>query len=211
MWKITKGYKEGRAVMYYDLTNSADNKVRTKVHKDEVVKLCEGGQIHNTKIQWWEGKAIVRCSDKFEIIKADSSTVVTVQKRSSSSKDKEAEKVTVKSMVVGKLNPKKKDSVAYGGYDKKLENQQLVAQSNVNHSDMETIKDLFMSIANDYKLTNINEYINQFSKKVNLDKKLSSMAKNNILAIQDSINTYLMNMAYKEIQETWLKYSVKAV
>ena len=212
MWKITKGYKEGRAVMYYDLTDSVDNKVRAKVHKDEVVKLSENGEIHNTKIQWWEGKAIVRCSDVFEIVKADSNTVVKAQRRNTTSKNKEqAEQVVVKSVVVGKLNPKKKDSIAYGGYDKKLENQQLIAQSNINHSNMETIKDLFIDIAKAYRLINVNEYLNQFSKKVNIDRKISSIAKNNLLGIQDSINTYLMNMAYKEIQETWLKYSVKAV
>ena len=64
-------------------------------------------------------------------------------------------------------------------------------------------------IANDYKLKNTEEYLKQFAKKVNPDRKLSSMAKNMVLSIQDSISTYLMNMAYKEIKETWIKYRVK--
>ena len=38
MWKITKGYKVGRAVMFYDLQENLDNIVKEKVHKDEVVK-----------------------------------------------------------------------------------------------------------------------------------------------------------------------------
>lgn len=214
MWKITKGYKVGRAVMFYDLQENLDNIVKEKVHKDEVVKMCENGQIHNTKIQWWEGKPIVRCSDTFQIVKVDNSGEVIGQveavKRNSNITEKEIIKdISSKAVVVGKLAKKKKESIAYGGYDKSYETEQSHLQSSVNYSKIETVGALFVIIAEDYKLQNTEEYLKQFSKKVNPDKKLSSMAKNMVMSIQDSINTYLMNMAYKEIQETWVKYRVK--
>lgn len=214
MWKITKGYKEGRAVMYYDLSDTVDNTLREKVHKDEVVKLCENGMIHNTKIQWWEGKPIVRCSDSFEIVKLGNSGEVlgkvdTVKRNSKvAEKEKQAEQA-IRAEVVGKLSKKKKESIAYAGYDRQFEVEQFQVQSSINYSTIDTVGALFVMIANDYKLKDTEEYLKQFAKKVNPDKKLSSMAKNMVLSIQDSISTYLMNMAYKEIKETWIKYRVK--
>lgn len=214
MYKITKGYKEGRAVMYYDLSDTVDNTLREKVHKDEVVKLCEDGQVHNTKIQWWEGKAIVRCSDTFEVVKIDNSGAVlckveSVKRNSKNSEKCDKQEAVVKYEVVGKLRKKKKESIAYNGYDKQFEVDQMQVQNSIDYAKIETVGAMFMTIADEYKLKNTDKYLEQFAKKVNPEKKLSSMARSMVLSIQDSICTYLMNMAYKEIQETWIKYRVK--
>ena len=61
MWKITKGYKQGRAVMFYDIVNLTSNEEKVAVSKDVIVSMCEAGEIKDTKVQWWKGKSIVRC------------------------------------------------------------------------------------------------------------------------------------------------------
>lgn len=222
MLEIVKGYKVGRAVLFYDLLNPVTNTTQTKVSKDEVVKLCEAGEINNTKIQWWEGKPIVRCGNKnLPIVKVseDGSTTETVTpvKRTSKTQHTEAKTsetvkdVSSKAVVVGKLTKKKKesiafDSAAYGGYSTSYLNEQYALRSTINYKEIKTVKDLFMSMAEDYRLTHTDEYLKQFSKKVNPDRKISEMAQQMLFSIQNSINTYLMNMAYKELNEVFVKY-----
>lgn len=215
MLEITKGYKVGRAVTYYDLLDRYGNTTQERVHKDDIVKMAEAGQIKNTKIQWWEGKPIVRCTDSFVVVKmeANGEVVGHVEKAKRTVESVKVEEaiidVSSKAKVVGKLTKKKKDSIAFCGYDRQYEVEQCQLQSEINYSKIETVGDLFMQIANEYKLRDKEVYLEQFAKKVNPSKKLSGMARNMIVSMQDNINTYLMNMAYKEIQETWMKYRVR--
>ena len=130
------------------------------------------------------------------------------------SKNTEKEKavdISSKAKVVGKISKtsKKKESIAYGGYDKQLEVEQAQAQTSINYAAIDTVGALFITIAREYNLKHTDEYLKQFAKKINTEKKISSMAQSMVLAIQDSINTYLMNMANREVQETWIKYRVK--
>jgi hypothetical protein len=214
MWEIKKGYKVGRAVMFYDLVNLMDNQLREKVSKDEVVKLCESGEVQNTKIQWWEGKPIVRCGNKdLPIVKiSEQGEVIGIAetaKRNCSSKQSVQADVSSKAVVIGKLaNKKKKEDISYVGYAKENVQEQCKLRSTINYNEIDTVGCLFVTIAKEYKLTRVDEYLKQFAKKMNPDKKLSSMAQSTVASVQGCINTYLMNMAYMEIAEVNKKYSV---
>lgn len=233
MFRITKGYKEGRAVMYYDLVDVVENTTREKVHKDEVVKLTEDGQIKDCKIQWWEGKPIVRLVDKnIPVIKIESDgKVVEVERRTRtassnvdinedrnnlhrnniSTKNEKIVDISDKAVIVGKLATKRpKETIAFG-YDRSyvLEAQQL--KSTVQLKKFETLNDLFTEMAKDFNVKRVEEYRKEVSKKIKLDRKLTSIAQMETHKIQDALCTYLMNMANKETQEAFLKYRVKYI
>lgn len=218
MFKITRGYKQGRAVSYYDITDT-EGKTKEMIPKAEVVKLCTDGQVLNAKIQWWEGKAIVRCSDKqLPLVKVDDSCNIigTTEKsvrngNSTTIKAEHIPDVSAKAKVIGKINPKKRArrSTSYAGYDYKnlLEQQEL--SNNVTYEPDETIESLFDKMADEFKVTQKDIYKTEMSKKINLNKKLSDMPKNMLSAVQNSIAVYLMNMAHDEINEVYAKYMTR--
>lgn len=226
MYRVTRAYKEGRAVLYYDIVDVMENTKREKVHKDEIVKLTENGQVKDCKIQWWEGKSIVRLADKsIPIVKIEDGQAIEVERRSRnnsnsgevknnihtsniSTKNEKTVDISDKAVVVGKLATKRpKETIAFG-YDKTavIEAQQL--KSTVQLSKFDTINDLFNEMAKDFGVKNIEVYREAIGKKIRLDRKISSVAQMEMRKMQDAICTYLMNMANKEINEAWLKYSV---
>lgn len=217
MFEITKGYKQGRAVMFYDIFDALDNNKRTMVHKDEIVKLVEGGQISNAKIQWWEGKAIVRLQNSnIELVKVDADNnivgVAQVANRGGQAHSvKTSERVvdvSSKAVVVGKLNSKKaaKQSVAYTGYDTNYVVEQQSMNNTIDLTGVNTVGDLFVMIAKEFNLRKPDVYLTEFNKKIRLDKPISSFHSTELSGLQSSISTYLMNMAHNEINEVYLKY-----
>lgn len=221
MFRITKAYKQGRGVLFYDLTDEVEHSVIEKVHKDEVVKLCEDGQVYNTKIQWWEGKPIVRIGDKnIPIIRVDEAgafigNVAPVTRNHSNSLNKSNEDaktidISAKAKVVGKLSNKKpKNNITYHGYDTKYVVEQQELSSTIDYSKYNTLGDLFVGMVKDYGLKDGVAYLEQFAKKVDLNKEIKGMNKSILLSIQNSINIYLMNMASKEMNDTFLKYNIR--
>ena len=224
MWELTKGYKQGRAVMYYDMIDSLDSNKREMVDKDEVVKITEAGQVSNAKIQWWEGKPIVRLQNStIELVKVDENKVVVGvaqvatrggQTSTNSIKSEKQEKmvdVSSKAVVVGKVNSKKasKQNLAYTGYDTNY----VVAQQNANNTidltGVNTVGDLFVTVAKEFNLRKVDIYLTEFNKKIRLDKPLSSFHNTEVKGLQSSIATYLMNMAHNEINEVYLKYCIR--
>lgn len=223
MFNLTKGYKQGRAVMFYDITPVDGSCAREMVSKDEVVQLCTDGKISNAKIQWWEGKAIVRCDNKqLPLVRVDEKgNIIGVATQAVRGKDKEQGSVCVtatrvseptvsvadKAVEVGKLATKKpKRNIAYGGFDKSciVEKQELA--STIDLTGLRTIGDLFDCIAKDFRVQQVDKYKAEFGKKVKLDRELLSINTVNIKAIQTSVATYLMNMLYDEIAEVYLKW-----
>lgn len=204
MYKITKGYKVGRGVAFYDLVDTLKEKERTKVEKDEVVKMCDNGEIENAKIQWWEGKPIVRCSDKhLEIVKISStgnivaSTTVVVRKK---------EEKMPESKVVGQLNKKKaaKRNIEFNSYkDQKAVN----IYKRIDLTEVVTISDLFDKVATDFGARYKDEYKKKFGAKIKLERKVSEIAREQLLNIQAAMATYIMNMMYDEIAEVYTKYN----
>ena len=217
MFEITRGYKQGRAVMFYDLLDAVENKTLEMVCKEHVVKLCNEGSISNAKIQMWEGKPIVRVQNSnLPLVKIDNSGQIigeahkTVRNGSENRIKHEEVIPTVKSTVVGKINPKKasRQDTAYTGYDYK----HIVAKQDMNKSvsykELSTVNDLFNIMASEFGLHQIELYRDAISKKVNLDKKLDGMNLQMIMSIQSSMATYLMNMAHNEINTVYMKYHV---
>lgn len=222
MFNLTKGYKQGRAVLFYDLTSVDGSCAREMVSKDEVVQLCTDGKISNAKIQWWEGKAIVRCENKqLPLVRVDEKgNIIGVATQAVRGKDKhEGVKVTAtgvsepavsvadKAVEVGKLATRKpKRNIAYGGFDKSyvLEKQEL--SKTIDLTGLKTVGDLFDCIAKDFRVQQIEKYKAEFGKKVKLDRDLSSINSTQIKAIQYGAATYLMNMLYDEIAEVYLKW-----
>jgi len=228
MLEITKGYKVGKAVLFYDLTD-IDSTVKERVSKEDVVKACSDGQISNAKIQWWEGKPIVRCSDKnLPLVKLDDKGNVIGEARRAirvysgtgsrsanctSRKQREDQVPTqavINSTVVGKLNgnssKKVKPDIHYGGYDKKYKDYQHKLKSTVDLKGLNTVGDLFDKMAEDFRLKNVEAYRNQISKKVDMNKKVVGMNGSHVAAIQESFAIYMMNMAEQELNETYIKY-----
>lgn len=221
MYIITQGYKKGRAVSFYDLFDTETKITSERVTKDEVVKLCESGQVKDTKIQWWEGKPIVRCSNKdLPIVKiSDDGEVVGQIQIATRNHNKEVVKQEVevqptldisdKGIVVGNMKQRKKRETIFpgiSGYDRSHQIKQHELKSTVSHKDIDTVEDLFMLMATDYGLKEKELYLSEFSKKIDVSKKLASLAAGYISAIQNSANNYLMNMRNKETNELFIKY-----
>lgn len=214
---ITKQYKVGRAVMFYDVTDPVDNKTTEMVPKDEVVKQCENGQLGNVKIQWWEGKPIVRLqSNNIPIIKLGNAgnvlgtaeRVVRGKNREDASVGRETSiSVADKAVVVGKVvNKRPKKETVYAGYDLRNTAEQGQLNSSIDYRSMRTLNDLFTTMATDFKLKNTEVYRESLGKKIKLSRDISSYSKDNLMEIQLSMATYLMNMASIEIRDTYIKY-----
>lgn len=224
MYQITRGYKQGRAVLYYDVVDPVENKTTEMVPKDNIVKMCTDGQISNAKIQWWEGKPIVRCENKqLPLVRVDENGniigIATQAVRSGERVQRDSQigtqrstreaviSVADKAVEVGKVSTRRpKRNIAYGGYDPKnlLEQQDL--SRTIDLSGLRTIGDMFDYIAKDFRVQQVEKYKAEFGKKVKLDRELSGIGTAQLRAIQYGAATYLMNMLYDEIAEVYMKW-----
>lgn len=214
MFNIVKGYKQGRAVMFYDLAETDGSLAKEMVEKASVVKMCDNGEIANAKVQWWEGKAIVRCSDKkLPLVRIDDNgNIIGVAEQAVRNSNNQAiknEQAVCNNTVVGKVSTKRatKRNIAYGGYDRKNLVEKLEINKSVDISGLDTVSDLFDCIAKDFRVQQVEKYKNEFGKKVKLGAKLSSIGQNQLKAIEYGAATYLMNMLYDEIGEVYSKWS----
>lgn len=214
MFNIVKGYKQGRAVMFYDLAETDGSLAKEMVEKASVVKMCDNGEIANAKVQWWEGKAIVRCSDKkLPLVRIDANgDIIGVAEQAVRNSNEQAiknEQTVCNNTVVGKVSTKRatKRNIAYGGYDRKNLVEKLEINKSVDISGLDTVSDLFDCIAKDFRVQQVDKYKNEFGKKVKLGAKLSSIGQNQLKAIEYGAATYLMNMLYDEIGEVYSKWS----
>lgn len=214
MFNIVKGYKQGRAVMFYDLAETDGSLAKEMVEKASVVKMCDNGEIANAKVQWWEGKAIVRCSDKkLPLVRIDDNgNIIGVAEQAVRNSNNQAiknEQAVCNNTVVGKVSTKRatKRNIAYGGYDRKNLVEKLEINKSVDISGLDTVSDLFDYIAKDFRVQQVDKYKNEFGKKVKLSAKLSSIGQNQLKAIEYGAATYLMNMLYDEIGEVYSKWS----
>lgn len=208
MAKIIKGYKKGRGVAFYDIENGKNGQVLIKVPKDETVKLITDGKIINAKVQWWEGKPIVRLQENIVIVKItdEAGTEQTVEKRVVTNKKTAEQTVTIKAEVVGKISKKQKNETVYEHVAKKEIDEHSKLKSSLNYSGMTTLEDLLDAMLKDFRLKNVEQYKAMIGKKVKLHTKLSSLAQTNLYDIQQSMAAYLMNMCYLEVRDTYLKY-----
>lgn len=224
MYQITRGYKQGRAVLYYDVVDPVENKTTEMVPKNNIVKMCTDGQISNAKIQWWEGKPIVRCENKqLPLVRVDENGniigIATQAVRSGEKVQRDSQigtqrstreaviSVADKAVEVGKVSTRRpKRNIAYGGYDPKnvLEKQDL--SRTIDLSGLRTIGDMFDYIAKDFRVQQVEKYKAEFGKKVKLDRELSGIGTAQLRAIQYGAATYLMNMLYDEIAEVYMKW-----
>ena len=197
MFNLTKGYKQGRAVMFYDLTPVDGSCAREMVSKDEVVQLCTDGKISNAKIQWWEGKPIVRCDNKqLPLVRVDErGNIIGVATQAVRSKEHSNIGITAtrvseptvstadKAVEVGKMTTRKpKRNTTYGGYDKSYIEDKRELSSSIDITGLRTIGDLFDYIAKDFRVQQIDKYKTEFGKKMKLDKELSSINSTQIKA-----------------------------
>lgn len=229
MYEITKGYKQGRSVLFYDLADVNSKETQEKVDKDTVVKLAEAGEVKNTKIQWWQGKAIVRSTDKFDILKLnDNGDVVgqaPVVTRSRSGVKSAAQvckevyneyspensiDVSDKATVVGNLKTtkRKKSEKVFAGYDMANVREARENKPDFKFNADSTIGSMIMDMIKDFGLKDTETYYQQLAKKVDMNKKVETTNKAMVAGIQRSVATYLMNMANLETRETYLKYTV---
>lgn len=224
MYEIIRGYKKGRAVMFYDVLDQVENKKSEMISKDDIVKLCNDGKVVNAKIQMWQGAAIVRVSTKdLPLVKLDDNNnivgvayqavrsgnrAIETNGRQCACKDEPVVDISSKSKVVGKLSNKRaKVNTSFAGYDYKNRVEQQELQSTVVYTGLDTLGDLFDKMASDFNIKNIDLYKAECGKRVNLSRKVSGIMQSELGAIQSSIATYLMNMAHNEINEVYMKYS----
>lgn len=224
MYQITRGYKQGRAVLYYDVVDPVENKTTEMVPKDNIVKMCTDGQISNAKIQWWEGKPIVRCENKqLPLVRVDENgNIIGVatqavrggeraQRGSQAGTQRSAREAVIsvadKAVEVGKVSTRRpKRNIAYGGYDPKNVLEQQDLSRTIDLSGLRTVGDMFEYIAKDFRVQQVEKYKAEFGKKVKLDKELSGIGTDQLRAIQYGAATYLMNMLYDEIAEVYMKW-----
>lgn len=225
MLKITRGYKQGRAVICYDVFNTENNTTRERVAKDEVVKICESGEVIGAKIQWWEGKAIVRLADKNipilrlndnnevvgcvpQVTRGNSNGVSKTENKNSAKPEKVVD-VSSKSEVVGKLAKRPKNETIFAGYDTKNLVEQHELKASISYEKMVTLEDLFMQMTKEFNVKNTEVYRSALSKKIKLNKKISEINRTTLYSIQDAMATYLMNMANMEVRDAYNKYKVR--
>lgn len=210
MYQITRGYKQGRAVMFYDIAAIDGSCARQLVPKDEVVKMCNDGEIGNAKIQWWEGKAIVRVANKnFPLVKLNSDGSIIATEHSIRTTTKEhrttlvSNGVTTKSKVIGKINAKKA-SKADTKFDVSKLDYNTVEKNNLNG--IKTFGELFDAIATDLKLSDIEKYKKEMSVKLDMDRSITSVGYESLAIIRSSMTSYIMNMVYEQINEAYAKW-----
>lgn len=210
MYQITRGYKQGRAVMFYDIAAIDGSCARQLVPKDEVVKMCNGGEIGNAKIQMWEGKAIVRVANKnFPLVKlnSDGSTVATEHSVRTTTKEHRTTSVsngvTTKAKVIGKINVKRA-SKADTKFDVSKLDYNTVEKNNLNG--IKTFGELFDAIATDLKLSDIEKYKKEMSVKLDMDRAITSVGYESLAIIRSSMTSYIMNMVYEQINEAYAKW-----
>lgn len=228
MYEITKGYKQGRSVLFYDITDVMSKETREKVDKDTVVKLAEAGEVKDTKIQWWQGKAIVRSNTKFDILKLNDSGEVVGQApvvtRSRSGVKSAAQvckeiydmyppensiDVSDKATVIGSIKTKRKrNEKVFAGYDMANVREVRENKPNFKFDKDSTIGNMVLDMIKDFGLKDTETYYQQLAKKVDMNKKVETTNKAMVAGIQRSVATYLMNMANLETRETYLKYTV---
>lgn len=224
MYQITRGYKQGRAVLYYDVVDPVENKTTEMIPKDNIVKMCTDGQISNAKIQWWEGKPIVRCENKqLPLVRVDENgNIIGVatqavrggeraQRGSQAGTQRSVREAVIsvadKAVEVGKVSTRRpKRNIAYGGYDPKNVLEQQDLSRTIDLSGLRTVGDMFEYIAKDFRVQQVEKYKAEFGKKVKLDKELSGIGTAQLRAIQYGAATYLMNMLYDEIAEVYMKW-----
>lgn len=198
--------------MFYDMCEVKGTCAREMVTKAEVVELCNKGEIANAKIQMWEGKPIVRCSNKrLPLVKVDNNNRIIGEAKQavrSHSNNIEETTATINSTVVGKVSNKlAKRNVKFAGYsDIEIHNKRVLEQS-VNIDGVATVEQLVEFIGNDFGVKNIELYKKEIGKKVKLDRNISGIPTMELRNIKYAIATYLMNMKYDEIAETYMKYN----
>lgn len=206
MITLIKGYKQGRAVMFYDIKDNETTKVECRVTKDVVVQLCESGKVANAKVQWWEGKAIVRVSNNIPLVKiTDSGEEVSIAKAVHNT-TKVVEN-TVKVEVKTPAKRKKTSETDYKAYMLEAAQTQRELKSTIQMTGINTISDMFDMIAADFRLRNTDKYKQSFATKVDINKKLIGMSTEYKANLMDNIAVYLMNMANLEIRDVYIKYS----
>lgn len=217
--RITKQYKVGRGVAFYDVLQD-NGSLMAKTSKDNVVQLVENGNISNAKIQWWQGKPIVRLQDKdIPLVKlsddgAETELQAVTRSRgnnghsSSRSSSDVIMSVADKSRVAGKISNKKKArNVSLAGYDVSNISDKVKMAESLNKDITGTVGDVIDDMIDDFGLKEKNTYKNELAKKLNMSREISTMNNASLHTLRQSVAIYLMNMSYDEIQNTYLKYS----
>ena len=216
--EITKGYKKGRAVLFYDVLDLMEHKTMEKVPKAQVVGLCNEGKISNAKIQMWEGKPIVRVktanlplvqlSENDEVLGSIEKATRTRGNKDGKAREDVVISIANKGVQVGKLNSKKrvKESTSFAGYDYKNVVEQREAKRAIDFSKFRTVEELYDYIAKDFNIKNVELYKKEIGKKIKMEKEIKSLTGGTAQGVAYTIATYLMNMAYNEINETYYKY-----
>jgi hypothetical protein len=216
MSTIIKGYKQGRAVTFYDV--SEDNgTVQEMVSKESVVKMCDAGKISNAKVQWWQGNPIVRCNDNIPLAKIDTDgniigianktvrkaveSVAVANRQAVSQPEASPVQQTVKVATQPVIR-----KAALTGYDPKHIREQRKAAMDNNISEAKTLADVFNHIADDFCVKYIDGYRKQISSKMKLDREVANISATELKQIEYMFATYLMNMKYEEVQESYIKY-----
>lgn len=216
MLALAKGYKQGRAVLYYDVVNEKGEVVQAMAPKATVVDLCNKGCISNAKIQMWEGKAIVRCSNKaLPLLRIDDSGNIigtatqAVRNGDATHKHEEVHvDVSSKTEVVGKITNRRKKETTFPGYSRDTLIATREMSKTISYPSGSTVNDMFNIMAAEFGVKRVDEYRTSFASKVALDKKLDTMNSAMLAGIQSALAVYLMNMANLEIRDTYLKYMI---
>lgn len=221
--ELVKGYKCGRAVMFYDVHDPIENKT-VRMPKDTVAELCKSGKIGNAKVQMWDGKPIIRVKGEIPVAKLDSNgnvgENVQPQRRSGNTNvvrkpeiEEPIQDANVHATVVGKINNKavRKKETVYAGYDMNNIYEQRKLNSEVDYSRVKTLNDLFNMIAGDVGVKDTDSYRKSFGKKVDLSTEVNRIDHNKMLWIQSEMVVYLVNMRQIELRSIWLKYYAAVV
>lgn len=208
MYEIMAGYKVGRAVLFYDLFNPMENVKLSKTTKDEVVKMCEAGEIMNTTIQWWENKPIVRMKSKnIPILKLDKDMNAVGQAETIHRKTPKETENVIKADRVVVSKPSYKRRGVLDGYDVKHLAEQCELRSNIKYDNVSNLAELAKVIQNEFSLCDADVDYAKLEKKFNMTKAISAFNRTELLAIQSCLALYMSTLAYEKINKTYIKYS----
>lgn len=217
MARILKGYKKGRSFVGYDVYDDKQNKQLDMVDKNAVARMCGEGFITNATVQWWQGKPIIRLKDEsvqiVSIVTPDGETPAVVHRvktgltgYTGASQVNSVKQQPVQSEVVGKISKKRKNETAFDGINKKEIEEHRQLASTIKYDKMNTLGDLFEQMMVDFRLKNTDTYRKMIAKKVKLETPIRGLARQNLMAIQQAMAVYLMNMSNLETREIYTKY-----
>lgn len=233
MKRVITQYKVGRNVKFYDVQDLISNEVFEKVEKKELEKMVteHPDDFEEVNFQEFKGQKILRIKSKTKVVAINPDGTETTVSEAEAEKEKSTRPVKKSSAVdfkshidaipsskiVGRI-PKKQKQVDLvdalskeNGYTMKNILEQRELRASVSLDGLATYRDLFVMMAKEFGLVDIESHIQKISVKQStvFSTPLKGQTNVQIARYQQFYATYLMNVVHDQVNKAYSKYTVE--